>query len=166
EYVFPAYTGMAPRKVENGGDIAVLKVTRVRLRITPTMKAPSGRILVDGAPVELAQERGIFTGELTVSKDGYYRVELQGGPENKLVNASPQYTIDVLEDQAPTVSIAKPGRDTAASPIEEFSIEARADDDFGVRQLQLVYSVNGGPEQTKTLVDARTKPLSEVSAAH
>ncbi len=87
---------------------------------------------------------------LPVTKDGFYRVELQGGPENKLVNASPQYTIDVLEDQAPSVSIAKPGRDTAASPIEEFSIEARADDDFGVRQLQLVYSVNGGPEQTKT----------------
>ena len=70
------------------------------------------------------------------------------------MNASPQYTIDVLEDQAPTVSIAKPGRDTTASPIEEFAIEARADDDFGVRQLELVYSVNGGPEQTKKLIDA------------
>ena len=166
EYVFPAYTGIAPRKIENGGDIAVLQGTRVRMRITPTMKSPSGRILVDGAPIALAQDNGVFTGELTVNKDGFYRVELQGGPENKLVNASPQYTIDVLEDQAPTVSIAKPGRDTTASPIEEFSIEARADDDFGVRQLQLVYSVNGGPEQTKMLVDGRTKALSQVSAAH
>src|SRR4029079_11615038 len=134
--------------------------------ITPTMKSPSGRILVDGAPIALAQDNGVFTGELTVNKDGCYRVESRGAPENKMVNASPQYTIDVLEDQAPTVSIAKPGRDTQASPVEEFSIEARADDDFGVRQLQLVYSVNVGPEQTKTLVDARTKPLSEVSAAH
>ncbi len=103
---------------------------------------------------------------IPVTKDGFYRVELQGGPENKLVNASPQYTIDVLEDQPPTVSIAKPGRDTTASPIEEFSIEARADDDFGVRQLQLMYSVNGGPEQTKALVDSRSKPLSELSAPH
>ncbi|MCM3881263.1 MAG: hypothetical protein ND807_14230, partial [Vicinamibacterales bacterium] len=166
EYVFPDYAGIAPRKIENGGDIAVLQGTRVRLRITPTMKSPAGRILVDGAPVALTQAEGVFTGEILVAKDGFYRIELQGGPENKLVNASPQYTIDVLEDQAPTVSIAKPGRDTTASPVEEFSIEARADDDFGVRQLQLVYSVNGGPEQTKILVDGKSKPLPEVSAAH
>ena len=134
EYVFPAYTGLAPRKIENGGDIAVLQGTQVRLRITPTMTAPSGRIMIDGGnAIALTPEGGVFTGTIPVSKDGFYRVELQGGPENKLVNASPQYTIDVLEDTAPTVSIAKPGRDTTASPIEEFSIEARADDDFGVR---------------------------------
>ena len=48
EYVFPAYTGLAPRKIENGGDIAVLQGTQVRVRITPTMKSPSGRILLDG----------------------------------------------------------------------------------------------------------------------
>ena len=39
--------------------------------------------------------------------------------------ASPQYTIDVLTDQAPTVSFAKPGRDTSASPIEEVFVEAQ-----------------------------------------
>ena len=61
--------------------------------------------------------------------------------------ASPQYTIDVLTDQPPTVSIAKPGRDTKASPIEEVFVEARAEDDFGVSDLELVYSVNGGAEK-------------------
>jgi hypothetical protein len=167
EYVFPAYTGLAPRKIENGGDIAVLQGTQVRMRITPTMKAPTGQILVDGKAVALTPDGDTFIGELTVNKDGFYRVELQGGPENKMVNASPQYTIDVLEDLPPTVSIAKPGRDSTASPIEEFAVEARADDDFGVRQLQLVYSVNGGPEQIKTLVDStKGHALPQVSAAH
>src|SRR5207249_3798658 len=164
EYVFPAYTGLAPRKIENGGDIAVLQGTEVRMRIVPTMKAPSGRIVVDNNAVALTPDSGAFLGQLKVNKDGFYKIELQGGPENKLVAASPQYTIDVLEDQPPTVSIAKPGRDSVASPLEEFSIEARADDDFGVKQLDLVYSVNGGPEQTKTLIGG--KPLTQVSAAH
>src|SRR5947208_1834411 len=134
------------------------------MRIVPTMKAPTGRIVVDNNPVALTPDSGAFLGQLTVNKDGFYKIELQGGPENKLVAASPQYTIDGLEDQPPTVSIAKPGRDSVASPIEEFSIEARADDDFGVKQLDLVYSVNGGPEQTKTLIGG--KPLTQVSAAH
>ena len=167
EYIFPSYTGLAPRKIENGGDIAVLQGTQVRVRITPTMKSPAGRIMVDGeSAIPLVLEGGVFTGTIPVTKDGFYRVDLQGGPENKLVNASPQYTIDVLEDQAPTVSIAKPGRDSTASPVEEFAVEARADDDFGVRQLDLVYSVNGGPEQTKRLLDSSSRALPEVSAAH
>ncbi len=63
EYVFPAYTGLAPRKIENGGDIAVLQGTQVRLRITPTMKSPSGRILIDGdTPLALTPADGVFTG--------------------------------------------------------------------------------------------------------
>ena len=117
EYLFPGYTGLAPRKIENGGDIAVLQGTQVRVRITPTMKSPTGRILLDGGTVLASHSRGRrLHRDDSRHKDGFYRVELQGGPENKLVNASPQYTIDVLEDQAPSVSIAKPGRDTTASP--------------------------------------------------
>ena len=133
EYVFPAYTGLAPRKIENGGDIAVLQGTQVRIRVTPTMKSPAGRIMVDGGQaIALTVDGDVFTGTIPVNKDGFYRIDLQGGPQNALVNASPQYTIDVLEDQAPTVAIAKPGRDTTASPVEEFAVEARADDDFGI----------------------------------
>ena len=64
-------------------------------------------------------------------------------------------SIDVLSDGAPTVSIAKPGRDTMASPIEEVFIEASADDDFGIRNLELVYSVNGGAEQKIRLFDGK-----------
>ena len=35
-----------------------------------------------------------------------------------------------------------------------------------MRQLELVYSVNGGPEQTKKLIDASGRALPEISAAH
>ena len=105
-----------------------------------------------------------LTGAFKVDKDGFYRIELDA-PSGERVTASPQYTIDVLADQPPTVSISKPGRDTSASPIEEVFVEARADDDFGVRDLDLVYSVNGGPEKTINLFDGK-KRLSEVSAGH
>src|SRR5262249_47864867 len=46
EYRFPVYTGLAPRKVEGGGDVAAIRGTEVQLRITPTMAAPGGRILL------------------------------------------------------------------------------------------------------------------------
>ncbi len=63
------------------------------------------------------------------------------------------------------MSIAKPGRDTNASPIEEVFVEARAEDDFGVRDLELVYSVNGSAEKTIRLFDGKNR-LAEVTAGH
>jgi hypothetical protein len=46
EYHFPAYTGLPPQKVEDGGDIAVLKGTEVRVRALPTMAAPGGQVVI------------------------------------------------------------------------------------------------------------------------
>ena len=71
----------------------------------------------------------------------------------------------MLTDQAPSVSFAKPGRDTSASAIEEVYVEAQAEDDFGVRDLELVYSVNGGPEKAVKLFGGRNR-LPEVTAGH
>ena len=93
------------------------------------------------------QADGTLTGSFKIDKQGFYRIELTG-PQGEKVDASPQYTIDVIDDQAPSVRFTKPGRDTQASPVEELFLEARADDDFGVKQLQLFYSVNGGTPKT------------------
>jgi hypothetical protein len=166
EYHFPAYTGLEPQTIEDGGDIAVLKGTEVRLRVFSTMATTGGRIaLNEEESAELnAQTDGALTAAFTANRDGFYRVELDA-PTGERTTASPQYTIDVLTDQPPVVSFSKPGRDTSASSIEEVYVEAQAEDDFGIRDLELVYSVNGGPEQTVMLFGGRTR-LPEVTAGH
>src|SRR5690606_2958023 len=35
EYVYPSYTGLPPKRVESGGDVAALRGTEVRVRVTP-----------------------------------------------------------------------------------------------------------------------------------
>ena len=166
EYHFPAYTGLDPQKIEDAGDIAVLRGTDVQLRIFPTMKTPGGKItLNEKDAIELApQADGSLTAAFKADRDGSYRVELKA-PSGELVVASPQYTIDVLDDQAPSVSFNRPGRDTSVSSIEEVFVEAAAEDDFGVRNLELVYSVNGGPEKVVKLFSG-TSRLPEVTAGH
>ena len=72
------------------------------------------------------QPDGTLTGSFKIQKDGYYHVELEG-PRGEKVAASPKYTIDVIEDRAPTVSFEKPKRDTSANPVEEVFVQARAD---------------------------------------
>ncbi|MGE0862695.1 MAG: DUF4175 family protein, partial [Vicinamibacterales bacterium] len=180
EYTYPAYTGLEPRKIEDGGDVAVLKGTDVRLTITPTMVSPGGRIvLTPSAPAReqgasagegneivalTANADGTLTAQFKAQHDGFYHVELDSAGGDRLP-ASPQYTVDLLSDLAPTVKLSKPGRDTDATPVQEFFVEAQADDDYAVKNLQLVYSVNGGPEKTIRLFDG-ARPVPEVTAGH
>src|SRR5439155_22956908 len=105
-----------------------------------------------------------LTGSFKIEGQGFYKIELTG-PHDEKVDASPQYTIDVIDDQPPAVPFTKPGRDTQAKPVEELFLEVRADDDYGVKQLQLFYSVNGGAPKTVALFGG-AKPLTEVSAGH
>ena len=172
EYHFPAYTGLEPRLVEQGGDIAVLQGTEVRLRAVPTMGTAGGVLIFDdddGETLDLAvAQDGSLTASFVVEEEGFYRVDLMA-PAGDLVTASPQYTIDVLTDQPPSAMFIRPGRDTTASAIEEVFVEARADDDFGLYSLDLVYSVNGGPEESVGLFNsggAGDNALKEVSAGH
>ena len=113
----------------------------------------------------VVQPDGSLGGAFVVEKDGFYRIDLQSA-EGEMVTASPQYTIDVLTDQPPSVSFLRPGRDATASAIEELFIEARADDDYGLRSLELVYSVNGLEEKSVSLYRAGDDALKEISAGH
>jgi hypothetical protein len=165
EYRFPAYTGLPPRVVEEGGDIAVLAGTRVIVHATPTVPVEAGALVVDGARIAMTSDgAGGVTGEMHVERDGFYHIEFPGR-DGRPLNGSPQYTIDVLADLPPVVRIAQPGRDTRVTPIEEVFIEARAEDDYGIAALELVYAVNGGEERTVALYRAATG-LREVTAGH
>ena len=104
--------------------------------------------LLTGESLPLAKQAdGTFTANFPVKEQGFYKIELEG-PAGEKVNASPQYTIDVLTDQGPSVHFNKPGRDTNATPVEEVFAEVKADDDYGVKSVDLFYSVNGGDEKT------------------
>src|SRR5437773_2514018 len=74
--------------------------------------------------------------------------------------------MEALDDQKPIVEFTKPGRDTKATKVEEVFTELRAEDDFGVNQLELYYSVNGSPEQKIELFTNKGESPKEISAAH
>ncbi len=166
-YEFPAYTGLPDRTVEEGGDVAVLRGTRVHLRAFPTIPSPRAELWRDDAPAdELTQaEDGSFVGSFSVEANGFYRIEMESARAG-LVSASPQYAIDVLEDQPPALSFVRPGRDESANALEEFFVETRANDDYGVREIELVFSVNGGEEQAVELFGSGAAPLGEVRAGY
>ena len=187
EYHFPAYTGLAPRRFEVGGDVAALAGTRVELSVRATLPSPGALLVLDtgdtlamrpapsappGPADADARPGSVFEGAFTVGRAGFYGIRLQTA-DGAWVAGAPDYRIDVLADQGPAVSFAKPGRDTQVSAIEEVFVEVRAEDDIGVSEVLWVYSVNGGPPDTVRIFGsgrgqpaAQGRPLAEVTAGH
>ncbi len=150
-YRFPAYTGLPQRIEENGGDIAALQGTRVEVRASTSIEPLSARILLsDGTSIPMRKTPGpTVVGEIKVSKDASYQIQLSDRWNAETVG-SYQYSITALQDQPPQLALTKPGRDKRATPLEEVLTETRADDDFGLRSLELHYTLNGGqPSKVK-----------------
>lgn len=168
EYRFPAYARLEPRRVEGTGDVTALAGTIVALSITSTVPVRAGRLVVQGQesnpiPLEVATGGLALSGQMRVAREGFYRIEMPG-VDGAFAAASPDYVIEVLPDLPPRLAFDRPGRDTQATPIEEVFTQVKAEDDFGVAKMDLVYSLNGGPE---TVVPLHTAPvLKEVVASH
>lgn len=168
EYRLPAYARMEPQRVEDTGDIATLEGASVVFAITPTVPVRAGRLVVQGDeanPIDLDLSEGglALSGRMRVTRDGFYKVEMQG-TDGVFVGASPDYIIEVVEDLPPRLAFDRPGRDTQATPIEEVFTQVKAEDDFGVATMDLVYSVNGGAETVVALHQAPV--LKDVVAGH
>jgi hypothetical protein len=166
EFRYPAYTGMANETVPDGGDIAAPRGTTVIVHAMTTMAVKGGRIVMEGkpsVPLTLGAD-GTLTGPIQVTANGFYKLELQT-QAGDFIPGSLDYTIDVLDDRPPTIKFEKPGRDTKVTAVDEVFTQVQATDDYGVSDVDLMYSVNGGPEQ-KVALAAGGKALREVVAGH
>lgn len=153
-YEFPGHTGRAPELVTGGGDIAAVRGSRVEVRVTPSDTTARGRLVLDGERfLDLrAEVNGEMRATIDVRENGRYRVELEAGNYG-MVPASPEYAIAAYVDTLPKIALQSPGRDVRVTSIEEVAIDVRAEDDVAVRDLEIVLSVNGGPDEVIVLND-------------
>src|SRR5712692_488657 len=164
---FPAYTRLASKKIENGGEVAALKGTVVQVITTLSANAKAARIIIsDGTKAELtAVDDSHFVGDFTVKANGTYRIELTS-ESGERYNGSNEYDITVLEDHAPTVVIDKPGRDMKVTSVQEIFTQVRAEDDYGVSSVELYFSVNGGEEKRVQLQELMRDAAHTLSGTH
>jgi len=147
-YEYPEYTRLPPRSEEDGGDIYAPNGTRVTLSIQASKGTTSGALsLGDRGRVPLQPlAGGRFQATLPITADGAYRVALTD-TDGLASEGDTEYFIRVLNDRPPDVRILHPAGDRQVTALEEITIEARADDDYGVGAFDLVYSVRGAREK-------------------
>src|SRR5580658_3966992 len=151
-YRFPAWTGIPSSTDDHGGDLHAIEGTDADLEITMDRPLANGVLMLDDdRRIQLrAGANNSYSGTIHLEKDGAYHVAAldQGEP----VRISEDYFINATKADAPDVVIARPAGDYRASPIEEVTVAAKADDAFGLRDFTLHYSVNGGADQTLNLL--------------
>jgi hypothetical protein len=151
-YRFPAWTGMKEKIEDPGGDLRAVEGTDAELAIETDRPLANGALLFDDGTKLLlrasANTRPVAT--VPIRKDGMYHIAAVEQGED--VRLSPDYFIEAQRDEPPTVRITRPGRDARVNPIEEVTVAAEGQDDFGLKELSLHYSVNGAAEKTVSLL--------------
>lgn len=149
EYAYPAFTGLPPRVEEDGGDVFAPAGTEVRLRVHVDKPITDGALVLgSGQRVVLDTTiEDMPAATFMVETDQSYRVAVTDnyGLTNR---ESAEYFIRATLDRIPEVQVLRPGGDREVTPLEEVTIQARADDDYRVEALELVYRVGGKPERS------------------
>jgi len=147
KYDYAPGVGLQPHVEEDGGDIYAPAGTKVELTITTDKPVRRGQLAMnDGQAIALDGDSQVLTANLVVSKDGSYRIALSDVDDLSNGDGT-EYFIRMLNDRPPDVRILRPAGDKQVSPLEEVEIEARADDDYGVRSLELVIKSAAGKEK-------------------
>ena len=137
------------------------------MTVTATEAAEiSELVLDDDRRIPLSpQGGGVFSGKLTIEDYATYYVLLTDS-EKKNNKFPDEYLITPVEDELPLITITDPKRDVRVNPVEEVIIAAKAEDDFGLNSVELVYSINGGEERSIDLTGGAARGQPEVTGSY
>ena len=173
EYTYPAFTGLAPRAEEDGGDLFAPAGTTARLVVhTDKPVADGALVLSSGRRVALADAGdGRRTAALVVEGNARYTVRVVDAHGLSNWDAA-DYVIRATTDRPPTVRVVRPGGDREVTPLEEVTIAVEAGDDHAVDRVDLVYTVAGRaervlpfdvPERAPAVTGVRTLPVEDLA---
>ncbi len=153
-YHYPAWTGLKPATEEHSGELRAIEGTEAQVELQMDRPMHDSQLTLDSGQTIYLTPNGnnIFRGMIPMQKDGAYH--LSAIDEGQSVRLSEDYFIATDKAMPPELSIHRPGGDYRASPIEEVTVGVKASDEFGLRDMHLHYSVNGGPDRDVSLLNA------------
>ena len=156
-YHFPAWSGMKDETEDPGGDLRAVEGTVAEIMIQTDKPLKDGVLVVGNAKddekqikLEQSGQGNQYTAKLPITRDGMYHMAAMESGE--AVRLTDDYFIEARKDTPPTIKIVKPGKDARVNPIEEVTVVVEGQDDFGLREMTLHYTVNGGEEKTVQLL--------------
>ncbi len=152
-YQYPDYTRLPPKTEEGTGHIETLAGSEVRIEMAANKPIARGQLVFDDntqLPL-MVRSDGLLQATALITKPGGYRVQVQ----DKLGFANQDqlsYRIDVIPDAAPQIDLLAPEPELEIEEGRVITLEYEARDDFGVRELALVYRA-GGLGEKRLVID-------------
>jgi len=138
----PRYTRMGKRVLEpNVGDIEVLKGTRVRISVEANKPLSLAQLEFDRSRKrQMISEGSRARTDFIVNQEDHYRITLIDtmGLGN---NAPISYSIGIQPDLFPVARILFPAAHVDLDETMEIPLTMEGEDDFGLSQCRLVYSI-------------------------
>ena len=152
--VYPSYTKLPEKTLQDTRQIAVVEGSKVTLRFTLNKPVATARLnpkagIALGLTVD-DKDPNVLVASLTASQSERYELHMadaQGRP-NKM---PPRFSIDVHKNMPAEVKPVFPTGDVVASPLEEINLEAQVSDDYGVTGYGLTYMLAGAESRDITL---------------
>lgn len=169
-YTYPKYTNQPPSKetVQEEG-LHGLVNTHAHLEIATNRAIQSGQIALDtgnGQPqiIDLqpdAADASRAVGDVSLIKDGTYSVSLtaEDGQVNKQATKG---KVKIDRDQRPAVWIERPGVNLMVTPDMKVPIQVSAEDDIGVKRLEMHRIVNDLGDNPHTFPATASAPPKKV----
>jgi hypothetical protein len=150
-YRFPSWTGLKNQVEEHGGDLRAVEGTDADLEVLMDRPMRDGSLVLEDKKISLSGGAGnVYRGTVRIDKDGQYHVA--ANEQGETLRVSDDFFIEARKANPPEVRLLKPGGDYRASPIEEVTVRVSADGEFGLNDVALHYSVNGGDEKTVNMI--------------
>jgi len=167
DYIYPEHTGLKHKTDTDGGDVIAPEGTRITLHAAFNKAVERAAVRFgDGTTRDLVVNGAAASGSFIVTKDDTYVISVID--TGQLANKDPyRYFIRSIPDTPPEVALIRPGRDRRVMSLEEVTIDAAAEDDYGLTGFALNYTVAGGndrqidllalqPEEPHARVSGRT----------
>lgn len=156
DLTFPAYTGRAPRRIEDTRRITAVEGTEAALALRLNKPVAAATLVPRGtnlpaltlATPSNAPAATINPLRLVASATYELRLVDAEGRTNKLPAA---FVVEALPNRAPELRLTSPRGDVRPSPIEEISFTGSVWDDFGVTRYGLAWTRVGGGTETVEL---------------
>jgi hypothetical protein len=153
ELKYPDFAQTSTAFIKDVRRVAAVEGTVATFRLQTNKPLSHGELISQGhPPIPLEVEdvtQNLYTVSFPLVESQRYEVKIYDH-ENRVNRFPPRLIITVNSNQIPRIAVKIPGRDIAASPLEEVPLLAETWDDFGIEQAGLAWSING--ESTSEVV--------------
>src|ERR1043166_5750765 len=144
---YPSYTELPPKRIEDTKRVSAVEGSTVDLALQLNKPVTTAQLVgKDQSVLSLTIETNkaqVHLDKFLLEKSQSYELQLVDaeGRSNKLATT---FVFEALTNQRPTLKFVMPRGDQRVSPLQEVFFQAEAQDDFGVKQFGLTYTVGGG----------------------